>query len=97
MTKPPEMIHLKEKIALCKDFTAAERDIILDCMNLADYGDKHEYPARFGPGSSRWATEAWAILDEITPGKLSTTDRFMLGGMIAGALSEMYEAGRKKK
>lgn len=91
---PPEFILLKEKIATSKDFTPEERDLILDCLNLGDYSGKHEYPGIFKPGSNRWATEAWAILDQMNPKALKIRDRFLLGGLVAGALSEMYEKGR---
>lgn len=94
---PPEFIRLKEKIATSKDFTPEERDLILDCLNLGDYSGKHEYPEIFKPGSNRWATATWAILDQMNPKALKIRDRFLLAGLIAGALSEMFELGRKSK
>ena len=94
---PPEFIRLKEKIAVSKEFTRDERDMILDCLNLGDYAGEHAYPATFPPGSNRWATATWAILDQINPKALKIRDRFMLGGLIAGALAETYEQGRAKK
>jgi hypothetical protein len=94
---PPEFIRLKEKIVLCTDFTPDERDLLLDCLNLGEYSGQHLYPASFRPGSNQWATAAWAILDQISPKAMKVRDRFMLGGLIAGALSEMFELGRKSK
>lgn len=90
----PEFIRLKEKIATSMEFTADERGLLLDCLNLGDYNGMHRYPAACPPGSTRWATAAWAILDQMNPNALKTRDRFMLGGLLAGALSEMYENGR---
>jgi hypothetical protein len=47
---------------------------------------KHPYPSHYRPGS-HWATdEAWAILDRLPVGMLPDEYRFLLGGMIAGAL-----------
>lgn len=93
---PPEFIRLKEKIAASNDFTVEEREMLLDCLNLGDYAGKHKYPASFPPGSNKWATATWAILDQMNPNALKTRDRFMLGGLIAGALAEMYESGRRR-
>ena len=92
----PEFIQLKEKITTSKDFTTDERDMILDCLNLGDYAGRHQYPASFPPGKNKWATAAWAILDQMNPNALKTRDRFMLGGLIAGALSEMYDSAKKR-
>lgn len=94
MKNHPEFARLKEKIAVCMDFTPDERATLLDCLNLGDYNGTHRYPASFPPGANKWATAAWAILDQMNPNALKTRDRFMLGGLIAGALSEMYEDGR---
>ena len=93
---PPEVAALKARIT-ASNLSSADRDIIFDFMNLGNYSGQHKYPAKFGPGSSRWATETWKILDQLAPGKLTTTDRFMLGGMIAGALSEMFKLGLKQR
>jgi hypothetical protein len=92
---PPEFVILKEKIAVCDAFTTDERDLILDCLNLGDYAGKHDYPAHHGPHSGPWARAAWAILDQLNPDALKRRDRFLLGGLIGGALSEMYENGRR--
>jgi len=94
---PPEFVILKEKIAISKDFTPDERDMILDCLNLGDYASKHTYPKHFGPGSNQWATAAWQVLDQINPDAMKQRDRFLLGGMIAGAMMEMFEMGRKSR
>ena len=90
---PPEFIRLKEKIATGKDFTVDERDMLLDGLNFGDYTGTHRYPASFPPGAHKWATAAWTILDQMNPNALKTRDRFVLGGLIASALSEMYENG----
>jgi len=89
------LLQLRERIALCRDFSPDERTLILDCMNLGDYSGKHEYPSQHMPGSSPWTTAAWEILDKLRPDALKSSDRFMLGGMIAGALQEMFKAGRE--
>ena len=94
---PPEFIRLKEKIATSTDFTPDERGMLLDCLNLGDYTRTHRYPASFPPGSNKWATAAWGILDQMNPDALKTRDRFMLGSLIAAALSDMYENGRRDR
>jgi hypothetical protein len=55
---------------------------------------KRRYPSLHGPGSSPATSMAWAILDHAPPGMLSDYYRFLLGGMIAGAVSEVYRLGR---
>lgn len=95
MTMPPEFMVLKEKIAVCTDLTPDERNLILDCLNLGDYAGRHDYPKNFGPGTNRWVTASWAILDQLNPQALKQRDRFFLGGLVAGALAEMYEHGRR--
>lgn len=92
---PQSLTDLRERIALAKDFSPDERTLILDCLNINDYSGQHEYPSRHGPGSTPWATGAWEILDQLKPGKLTRSDRFMVGGMLAGALMKMFEAGRE--
>jgi hypothetical protein len=89
------LTRLRERVALSKDFSPDERTLILDCLNLGDYSGKHDYPSRHGPDSSPWAKATWAVLDQLKPGKLSRTDRFMLGGMIAAALMQMFETGKR--
>ena len=98
MKHTPEFIQLKEKISVCKDFSPEERDLILDCLNLRDYTGQHEYPPHFGPDSGDpWARAAWAVLDQMNPRALKVRDRFMIGGLFAGALSEMFQAGLRGK
>lgn len=94
---PPDFIKLKEKIAISADFTPAERDLILDALNLGDYAGQHTYPSRHGPGSDKWATLAWSILDQFSPDAIPVRVRFLLGGMIAGAFNETFEMRRKGK
>lgn len=94
----PEFEVLKEKVAACTDLTPDERTLILDALNMGNYKSvRRQYPSHHGPGSSRWATAAWAVLDQMRPDALAVRDRFLLGGLIAGALSEMYELGRRGK
>lgn len=46
----------------------------------------HSYPSNHRPGT-HWATDkAWQILDTLPAGLLPDDYRFLLGGMIAGAL-----------
>lgn len=46
----------------------------------------HRYPSLF-PIGSHWAIdESWRILDSLKPGAIKDDTRFLLGGMIAGAL-----------
>lgn len=96
-TMPDDVLFLKEKIATSGDFTPQERDLILDCLNLGSYAGQHTYPSNHGPGSSKWTTAAWALLDQLPPSAMTTTTRWMLGGMIAGALSEMFKEGKRSK
>lgn len=91
---PQSLIQLRERIALAKGFSPDERTLMLDALNLGDYSGRHEYPSRHGPGADPWTDAAWAILDQLRPGKLARNDRFMLGGMIAGALQQMFETGK---
>jgi hypothetical protein len=96
MIDDPGLELLRNKITT-HDFTETERDLILTALNMGDWRSvKREYPTHHGPGSSKWATAAWAILDKMSPDALTVRDRFMLGGMIAGALKEMYDLGRKR-
>lgn len=47
---------------------------------------QHPYPSEYRPGT-HWATdEAWTILDRLPVGMLPDEDRFLVCGMIAGAL-----------
>ncbi len=47
---------------------------------------QHPYPSQYGKGT-HWASDrAWEILDTLPVGLLSNEHRFLLGGMIAGAL-----------
>jgi hypothetical protein len=91
----PEVTALKEKIVLCQDFAPWERDLLLDSLNFGDYSGKHKYPSTFPPGKEKWSTAAWAVLDQMRPDAMPVRDRFMLGGLIAGALQQVYEQGRK--
>lgn len=48
----------------------------------------HVYPSEYGKGK-HWATDkAWEILDNFKPGAIKDENRFLLAGMIAGALME---------
>lgn len=48
--------------------------------------DGRAYPSRYAPGA-HWATdEAWRLLDMFKPDLLPREERFLLSGMIAGAL-----------
>jgi hypothetical protein len=87
---------MKEKIALCTEFRPEERELILNAVN--DYiedrdVDKHSYPSNFPPGTDPWVSAAWEILDTLKPGALRRDTRYLLGDMIAGALSNAFEMG----
>ena len=58
---------LRGRVMQCKDFSAEERKLILDCLALDTYSDKHIYPSNHRPGSSLWDTVAWKILDQFPP------------------------------
>jgi hypothetical protein len=58
---------------------------------------KHTYPSKHGPGADPWAANAWAIIDQIPPGVIPQNWRFLLGGLVAGALSECYQLGKEDK
>jgi hypothetical protein len=52
----------------------------------------HRYPSRYAPGT-HWAVDkAWQILDKLPDDALTDAHRFLLGGMIAGALIETARA-----
>lgn len=89
------IIQLKERIALSTDFSPDERTLILEALNLSMErdSDKHTYPSRHGPGTTPFNTIAWGVLDALSPGKLDKATRWMLGGMIAGAVHDSYFAG----
>jgi hypothetical protein len=57
----------------------------------------HTYPSRHGPDSDPWAINAWAILDQVPPGIIPRNWRFLLGGLLAGALSETYQLGKEDR
>jgi hypothetical protein len=57
----------------------------------------HTYPSRHGPGADPWAVNAWAILDQVPPGIIPQNWRFLLGGLLAGALSETYQLGKEDR
>lgn len=93
-------IHLKEKIAICNDFTTEERDTLLEIANLGNYVGKHTYPSnpQFGPNSKNdFVRHAWAIMDQLSPNAMTVANRFLLSGLFAGAMSEMYRLGKEKK
>jgi hypothetical protein len=89
-------IHIKEKVAISKDFTPDERDFILNAINANFGGGKQQYPSRHPPGT-HWATDAgWELLDTITPGSISLDVRAWLGGAIAGRLIREREDTEKR-
>lgn len=47
---------------------------------------KHTYPKGYEPGKTWFLTEAWDILDVLTPGALSDEARALVAGMIGGRL-----------
>ncbi len=94
--KPPSLLDLQRRIEQSLSFTAAERKLILDALLLGTRrSTEYNYPVAFRPGSSPNATAAWAILDQLPPGALTDGQRFMLGGLFAGALDRMFKTGRE--
>jgi hypothetical protein len=57
----------------------------------------HTYPSGHGPDHDPWAINAWAILDQVPPGIIPQNWRFLLGGLLAGALSETYQLGKENQ
>lgn len=47
---------------------------------------KHPYPPKYRPGSHWAIDEAWRILDRLPVGMLPDDWRFLIAGMIAGAV-----------
>jgi len=47
---------------------------------------KHPYPSHYRPGTHWAIDESWRILDTLPVGMLPDEYRFLIGGMIAGAL-----------
>ncbi len=92
-------VHLREKVAISKDFTTQERDLILEALNLGCFSDQHSYPSLFKPGPKQdaFVNCAWALLDQFNPSTFQLSTRYLLAGMIAGALSEMYHLGKTGK
>lgn len=86
-----QFIDLRERIALCKDFTPDERDIILDALLLNDKAYAHEYPPKYPPGASPALTLVWSILDRLPPNAMSKAHRFMLAGIMLATISDLCE------
>jgi hypothetical protein len=55
---------------------------------------QHTYPSRYAPGQHWAIDEAWAILDQLTPGLLPDDIRILLAGMIFGTLMRLARDGR---
>lgn len=87
---PEFLASLATRIRDSRDFSAQERGLIIDALALGDYRGKHEYPSGHGPGSRLSATVAWSILDQLPPTAMKRWHRFMLAGLIAGALEKVF-------
>ena len=55
--------------------------------------DVHTYPSDYPPGTTWAITEAWAILDRVTPGVIDHETRAFLAGCIAGTLVRISLSG----
>jgi hypothetical protein len=54
----------------------------------------HTYPSKYGPDHpSPFIRMSWALLDNIAPGAIPNDARYLLAGMIAGALDQAYRIG----
>lgn len=88
------MMLLREKVAVA-NFTAEERDLILNSLALGRYEGKHSYPETLGPTHSDPSVRAsWAILDQLPPNAMTVAHRFLLAGLMAGAISETKRGKR---
>jgi hypothetical protein len=90
-------IALKERIAICTDFTPDERTLLLDAVNFytedRDF-TQHYYPPNYPRDSSIMAVRlALEVMDQLPPGALSCSGREWLCGMIAAKLAEAYSLG----
>lgn len=65
-------------------------------MTIPD-APKHPYPSRYGRGTHWAIDEAWDILDLLPVGLLPDDTRFLLSGMIAGALTRVAQYGAPKE
>lgn len=92
---PRALVDFAERIALAKDFSPGERKLILDLLSVNVTAEEHQYPSLHGPGSDPYTTVAWEILDTIKPSRIDNTVRFLIAGMIAGALKTMFDAGQQ--
>jgi hypothetical protein len=91
-----DLIDLKERIARCRDFSPAERDLILNALNLGDYRSaKREYPSALRPGSSMIADAVWGILDQMRPDAMTVRDRFILAALMAGAFDAIIVGAKR--
>jgi len=88
-----DLTDLRERIALCGDFSPEERDLILDFMCQGDYEGKHVYPPDYGPEKAPLLKLVWKILDTLPPDAMIRQHRFLLGGLISASLKEVYARG----
>lgn len=59
---------------------------------------KHVYPSKYPPSHpDPFVRVSWALLDKLKPDALNSELRFLIAGMIAGALGAAYDAGREKR
>lgn len=78
----------KDRADMHASIGAFERRVIAHAATL-----KHEYPSRYKPGT-HWSTDAaWELLDKFAPGAIENDHRFLLAGMIAGALMRVRTEG----
>jgi len=90
------LIDLKERVALCRDFSPEERNLILDFMCQGDYEGEHTYPPNYGPEKSPLLKITWEILDSLPPDAMIKQHRFMLAGMITAKLKQAFELGSRR-
>ena len=59
---------------------------------------RHAYPPSFGPDhESPFVRMSWALMDQLKPEAMNVESRFLLGSLIAGALSEAFKIGRERR
>ena len=53
---------------------------------------RHTYPVGWEPGTHWAVTEAWGVLDMLSPGAIPEETRILLAGAIAGTLTRLAQA-----
>ena len=88
-----DLKSLRERIKVAPNLSEDERKLILGALALSEYPCKHSYPASFKPGTDPWSACAFELLDQLPANAMTTNHRYMLAGLIAGALQAVAERG----